>query len=44
MGDLVGERRREPEKEKKIGREREREGRVKQMCQNCIPTMNMNTL
>ena len=34
----MGERRRETE------REREREGGVKQMYQNCIPTMNMNTL
>ena len=25
-------------------RDREREGGVKQMYQNCIPTMNMNTL
>ena len=25
-------------------KKREREGGVKQMCQNCIPTMNMNTL
>ena len=25
-------------------KEREREGGVKQMCQNCIPTMKMNTL
>ena len=29
-------------KEREI--DREREGEVKQMCQNCIPTMNMNTL
>ena len=35
----MGERRRENEI-----KEREREGGVKQMCQNCIPTMNMNTL
>ena len=42
MGELVGERRRETEKERE--RDREREGGVKQMCQNCIPTMNMNTL
>ena len=44
MGKLVGERRRETEKERE--REIEREGGVKQMCQNqnCIPTMNMNTL
>ena len=34
MGDLVGERE----------RDRKREGGLKQMCQNCIPTMNMNTL
>ena len=40
MGELLGERRRETERE----REREREGGVTQMCQNCIPTMNMNTL
>ena len=25
-------------------RDRAREGGVKQMCQNCIPTMNMNFL
>ena len=25
-------------------REREREKGVKQMCQNCIPTMNMNMI
>ena len=25
-------------------KKRDREGGVKQMCQNCIPTMNMNTL
>ena len=42
MGELMGERRRETEKERDIYRERE--GGVKQMCQNCIPTMNMNTL
>ena len=42
MEELVGERRRETEKEREI--EREREGGVKQMCQNCIPTMNMKTL
>ena len=42
MGELVGERRRETEKERE--RDREREGGVKHMCQNCIPTMNMNTL
>ena len=42
MGELVGERRRETEKERE--RDRKREGGVKQMCQNCIPTMNMNTL
>ena len=40
MGELVGERRRETEREK----DREREGGVKQMCQNCIPTVDMNTL
>ena len=39
MGELVGERRRETEK-----RDREREGGVEQMCQNCTPTMNMNSL
>ena len=42
MGELLGERRRETEKNRK--RDRKREGGVKQMCQNCIPTMNMNTL
>ena len=44
LGSLwnVGERRKETEKERE--RDREREGGVKQMCQNCIPTMNMNTL
>ena len=42
MGVLVGERMRETENERE--RDREREGGVKQMCQNCIPTMNMNTL
>ena len=31
-------------KEKGGKKEREREGGVKQMCQNCIPTINMNTL
>ena len=36
IGELLGERRRETE--------REREGGVRQMCQNYIPTMNMNTL
>ena len=25
-------------------RDREREGGLKQMCQNCIPAMTMNTL
>ena len=44
----MGERRRETEREREreIERERDREieGGVKQMCQNCIPTMNMNTL
>ena len=40
----MGERRRETEKEREIERDREREGGVKQMCQNCIPTINMNTL
>ena len=46
MGELVGERRRETEKERERARDRdrEREGGVKQMCQNCITTMNMNTL
>ena len=29
---------------KKRERDREREGGVKQICQNCIPTMNMNSL
>ena len=38
----MSERRRETEKERE--RDREREGGVKQMCQDCIPTMNMNTL
>ena len=38
----MDERRRETEKEREI--DREREGGVKEMCQNCIPTMNMNTL
>ena len=42
MGQLVDERWRETEKERE--RDREREGGVKQMCKNCIPTMNMNTL
>ena len=40
MGKFVGERRRETEKEREI----EREGGVRKMCQNCIPTMNMNTM
>ena len=35
----MGDRKRETVKE----RERERE-REKQMCQNCVPTMNVNTL
>ena len=39
-----GERRRERDEEGMRERDREREGGVKQMCQNCIPTMNMNTL
>ena len=34
MGEFVGERRRETEKEREI--DREREGGVKQMYQNCI--------
>ena len=34
----------EKEGDWKREREIEREGGVKQMCQNCIPTMNMNTL
>ena len=43
----MGERKRETVKERE--REREREGgeereRKKQMCQNCMPTMNVNTL
>ena len=42
MGELAGERRRETEKEEEIYRKRE--GGVKQMCQNCISKMNMNTL
>ena len=42
MGVLVGKRMRETENERE--RDREREGGVKQICQNCIPTMNMNTL
>ena len=32
------------EKEGDWKREREREGGMKEMCQNCMPTMNMNTL
>ena len=32
------------ERKRETEREREREGGVKQKCQNCIPTMNMNTL
>ena len=32
------------EKEGDWKRDREREGGMKQMCQNCIPTMNMNSL
>ena len=43
MGELGGERRMETEK-KERERDRKREGGVKQMCKNCIPTMNMNTL
>ena len=31
-------------RERERERDREREGGVKQMCQNCIPKMNMNTL
>ena len=43
MGELVVERRTETEKrEREIYRKRE--GGVKLMCLNCIPTMNMNTL
>ena len=42
MGKLVGERRRETEKERE--RDRKREGGVKQMYQNCIPTLNINSL
>ena len=42
MGELVGERRRETEKERERDTEREGGG-VKQMFQNCIPTMTMNT-
>ena len=42
MGEFVGERRREIERERE--KDREREGGVKQMFQNCIPTLNMNTL
>ena len=38
MGESRGE------TEKKRDRDREREGGVKQMFQNCIPTMNINTL
>ena len=38
----MGERRRETEKEREI--KIEGEGGVKQMCQNCIPAMNMNSL
>ena len=41
IGEWVGERRRETVKERE--RDREREGGVKQMCKNCIPTMNMNS-
>ena len=40
----MGEKRRETEKEREREIEIEREGGVKQMCQNCILTMNMNTL
>ena len=42
----VGDRGRLKKNEREIKKEREieREGGVKQMCQNCIPTMNMNTL
>ena len=36
MGKLVGERRRVTEKEREREIDREREGGVKQMCQNCI--------
>ena len=36
MGELVGERRRETERDIFIYIEREREGGVKQMCQNRI--------
>ena len=43
MGKLVSERRRETEKERERETDREREGGAKQMCQNCIPTMNMNS-
>ena len=32
------------EKERERERDREKEEGVKQMCPNCIPTMNMNTL
>ena len=48
MGEGGGERKRETVKERERERKREREGRErereKQMCQNCMPTMNVNTL
>ena len=44
MGELVGERRWETERERERERIERENGGVKQMCQNCILTMNMNTL
>ena len=41
MGELVGDRRRETEKERE--KDTERGGGDKQMFQNCVPTMTMNT-
>ena len=41
MGELVGDRRRETEKERE--KDTERGGGGKQMFQNCVPTMTMNT-
>ena len=43
MGELVGDRRRETEKEREKDTERERGGGVKQMFQNYVPTMTMKT-
>ena len=41
MRELVGDRRRETEKERE--KDTEREGGVKQMFQNYVPTMTMKT-